>query len=98
MPKKDTGGIEDIQDGPFGKLSGGINGIFNSATLRALAKKRVGDPAPTPKKANPKMSKNQIAASAKSLGYTMNKDGTFKPTPAPKPKTPKSPASGHGGY
>jgi hypothetical protein len=95
--RKPTGGIEDIQSGGFANLSSGIGSVFSSDMLRKLAKMRIGDPAPAAKKPNPKLSKNQIAASAKSSGYTMNRDGTFKKTPAAKPAAKKG-LGGHNGY
>ncbi len=94
MPKKSKGGIEDISDSGFGSLSRGLSGLMNSGTLRGLAKKRVGDSAPAAKKASPSMNRSQMAASAKSMGGSMNPDGTFNTKGAAK----KPAAKGMGGH
>lgn len=80
-----------------------ISGVTNLENYKSLAKRRMGDNLPSSRTrpgiayqgstpANPTMSKNQIAKSAAGLGYTANKDGTFKKTPA------KKGLGGHSGY
>lgn len=78
MPKKrkDTDPL-GLQGSGFDTL----RKIADPETYRSL--NNIGKRAPE-KKASPQLSKNQIAASALKLGYTSNRDGTFKKTPAKK--------------